>query len=68
MRCPNCGTKYKGKKCPECGRHTDPSLEAKQHARIALLVVVLVIVAALAFYFLAVHNFYQSVINIIRSI
>ena len=47
MRCPNCGTKYKGKKCPECGRHTDPSLEAKQHARI---------------------NFYQSVINIIRSI
>lgn len=68
MKCPNCGTKYKGKKCPSCGRHTDPRLEAKQQARIALLVVILVIVAILAFYFLAVHRFYQDVINIIRSI
>ena len=47
MKCPACGTKYKGKKCPGCGRHTDPKLEARRNTRIALLVVILIFAAIL---------------------
>lgn len=68
MKCPACGTKYSGKKCTTCGRHTDPKLEAQRNTRIALLVVILVIAAIALFYGLATLNYYNSIIDMIHNI
>lgn len=67
MKCPACGTKYKGKKCPGCGRHTDPKLEAKRNTRIALLVVILIFVAILLFYIFRSLEYYNGIVDMINN-
>ncbi len=66
MKCPACGTKYKGKKCPTCGRHTDPKLEAKRNTRIALLVVILIFIVLFLFYLFRTIEYYDGIIDIIQ--
>ena len=68
MKCPACGTKYKGKKCPSCGRHTDPKLEAKRNTRIALLVVILIFEAILLFYLFSTLDYFNGLIEMIHRI
>lgn len=68
MKCPNCGTKYKGKKCPSCGRHTDPSLESKRNTKIALLITVLIFIGICLFYAISVHNYFYNIILMIRAL
>ena len=68
MKCPKCGTRYKGHKCPECGRHTDPKLEAQRNTKIALLVVVLIIVAVIAYNLIASMLYYNGLMDALHNI
>ena len=65
MKCPGCGTKYTGKKCPSCGRHTDPGVGAKKITRIAFIAIILIIVAVVVYYLLAVKGYYDGLQGII---
>ena len=68
MKCPNCGAKYKGRKCPECGRHTDPSMEAQRNTKIALLVIALVIVAVIAYHLIASILYYNGLMDALNDV
>lgn len=68
VKCPACGCKYKGKKCPDCGRHTDPKLEAQRNTRIALLVLIGICVLIAGFYLLSIHTYYGWLQNMVHRI
>lgn len=68
MKCPGCGTKYSGKKCPNCGRHTDPGAESKKITRIAFIAIVLVIVAVILYYLFVVKSYYDGLQGIVDRI
>lgn len=68
VKCPNCGTKYKGKKCPSCGRHTDPKMEQQRMNQIGLLILALSILVILLFYRLSIASYIQHMENAIDAL
>lgn len=68
MKCPGCRTKYSGKRCPNCGRHTDPNVESRRIVKIALLFIILIAVAAIAYYLIATRNYINGIQDMINRI
>lgn len=68
MKCPGCGEKYSGKKCPNCGRHTDPQEESKRITRIAFIAMVALFAAAIAYVLISNYIYFSWINDMIKNI
>ena len=72
MKCPGCGTKYNGRKCPNCGRYTDPA-ELQRQKRIKWgiiggVVIGIVAIVGIIYTVSSVNAFYDGLINDMHNI
>ena len=65
MKCPNCGAKYEGSRCPDCGRIADPRIEEKQRTRkffwITAGIIAAIALISIGCYVLVFHNINQQI-------
>lgn len=67
MKCPGCGTKYSGNRCPSCGRHTDSAMRQRQNrikwGIIGGVVLAVVILVGLIYVISSTTAFYNGLID-----
>ena len=68
MKCPGCGAKYSGKKCPNCGRHTDPQEGSKRITRIAVIAIVAIFVVVIAYVLISNYLYFSGINDMIKNI
>ena len=68
MKCPGCGAKYSGKKCPNCGQHTDPQEDSKRITRIAFIAIVALFVVVIAYVLISNYLYFSGINDMIKNI
>lgn len=68
MKCPGCGAKYSGKKCPNCGRHTDTQEGSKRITRIAFIAIVAIFVVVIAYVLISNYLYFSGINDMIKNI
>lgn len=72
MKCPDCGANYTGKRCPICGKVTDPDLERRRKRIVAGTIggiaVAVVIVICVTYTLHSTNRFYDDLSNQLTEI
>ena len=72
MKCPKCGTKYEGSRCPDCGRLTDPRDETKQRNKKIRWIVASIIIGvgliSISCYYIGLHNIVEDIKALGRNV
>lgn len=71
MKCPNCGAKYDGNRCPDCGRITDPRDESKHRTRkffwITAGIIAAIAIISIGCYVTVFHSINQEIGEVVED-